>query len=70
MAYDATNLLLQGIKEAGVDDTAKVRDALTKITFNGVSGQITFDENHNPKKSATILAIRNGKVTFDSVVNP
>jgi branched-chain amino acid transport system substrate-binding protein len=70
LAYDATNLLLQGIKEAGVDDTAKVKDALTKISFSGVSGQITFDENHNPKKSATILAIKNGKVVFDSVVNP
>ena len=49
LAYDATNLLLQAIKEAGVDDTAKVKDALTKISFRGVSGQITFDKDHNPK---------------------
>jgi branched-chain amino acid transport system substrate-binding protein len=70
LAYDATNLLLQAITDAGADDTAKVRDALNKIKFNAVSGQITFDQNHNPKKSATILAIKDGKVKFDSVVNP
>ena len=70
LAYDATNLLLTAIKQAGVDDTAKVKDTLAKISFNAVSGHITFDENHNPTKSATILAIKNGKVMFDSVVNP
>ena len=70
LAYDATNLLLQGIKEAGADDTTKVKDALAKISFNAVSGKITFDANHNPVKSATILAIKDGKVAFNSVVNP
>jgi branched-chain amino acid transport system substrate-binding protein len=70
LAYDATNLLLQGIKEAGADDTAKVKDALKKINFNAVSGQIKFDANNNPVKSATILAVKDGKVQFNSVVNP
>jgi branched-chain amino acid transport system substrate-binding protein len=70
LAYDAANLLLQGIKEAGADDTTKVKDALAKISFNAVSGKITFDANHNPVKSATILAIKDGKVAFNSVVNP
>jgi len=70
LAYDATNLLLQAIKEAGSDDTTKVKDALAKITFNGISGKITYDANHNPVKSATILAVKDGKVQFNSIVNP
>lgn len=70
LAYDATNLLLQGIKEAGADDPAKVKDALKKISFNAVSGQIKFDANNNPVKSATILAVKDGKVEFNTVVNP
>jgi branched-chain amino acid transport system substrate-binding protein len=70
LAYDAANLLLQGIKEAGADDTAKVKDAMAKLSFNAVSGKITFDANHNPVKSATILAVKDGKVLFNSVVNP
>ncbi len=70
LAYDATNLLLQSIQEAGVDDPAKVKDAMAAIKFNGVSGQITFDAQHNPIKSATILAVKDGKVQFETVVNP
>jgi branched-chain amino acid transport system substrate-binding protein len=70
LAYDAANLLLQGIKEAGADDTAKVKDAMAKLSFNAVSGKITFDANHNPVKSATILSVKDGKVVFNSVVNP
>jgi len=70
LAYDATNILLQAIKEAGADDTVKVKDALKKISVNAVSGQIKFDANNNPVKSATILAVKDGKVQFNSVVNP
>jgi branched-chain amino acid transport system substrate-binding protein len=47
-----------------------VAAALAKINFNAVSGKITFDENHNPVKSATILEVKDGKVQFNSVVNP
>ena len=70
LAYDATNLLLQGIKDAGADDTTKVKDALAKISFDGVSGKITFDGSHNPVKSATILEVTNDAIKFNSVVNP
>ena len=51
--------MLTAIKEAGADDTDKVKDTLNKISFNAVSGKITFDASHNPIKSATILAIKN-----------
>lgn len=70
LAYDATNLLLQAIKDAGADDTAKVKPAMEKVSLMGVSGKITFDAQHNPIKSATILKVTDTKVTFDSVVNP
>jgi branched-chain amino acid transport system substrate-binding protein len=70
LAYDATNLLLQSIQNAGVDDASKVKDAMAQITFNGVSGKITFDAQHNPVKSATILKVTTDGVKFDSVVNP
>ena len=70
LAYDATNILLQSITEAKSDDTTAVRDALAKISFSGISGKITYDQNHNPVKSATILQVKDGKVSFNSVVNP
>lgn len=70
LAYDATNILIQSIKEANSDDPAKVKDAMAKIQFDGVSGRITFDAQHNPVKSATILAVTEAGVKFNSVVNP
>ena len=70
LAYDATNMLLEGIKQAGADNTDKVRVVLEKIKFKAVSGTITMDKQHNPVKSATILAVKTDGVKFDSVVNP
>ena len=71
LAYDATNILLTAIKNAGADDSFKVKETFGKMGFfNAVSGRIMFDKSHNPVKSATILAIKDGKVKFNSVVNP
>jgi len=70
LAYDATNILLQSISNAGADDSTKVRDAMAAINFSGVSGNVTYDKNHNPVKSATILQVKDGKIEFNSVVNP
>jgi branched-chain amino acid transport system substrate-binding protein len=70
LAYDATNLLLNSIKNAGSDDTDKVKAAMEALSMPGVSGKITFDKQHNPIKSATILKVTPDKVVFDSTVNP
>ena len=70
LAYDATNLLLQGITEAGTADTAQVKEAMNKMSFSGVSGQISFDPQHNPIKSATILEVKPDSIAFKEVVNP
>ncbi len=70
LAYDATNLLLQAIKDAGADDTDKVRVALENIRYDAVSGRISFDTQHNPEKPAAVLAVRSGKVKFYALVSP
>jgi branched-chain amino acid transport system substrate-binding protein len=70
LGYDATNMILTAIKDAGTDDVEKVRATMEKDKFTLVSGTFTLDEFHNPKKPAVILAIKGGKVVFDSLVNP
>ena len=70
LAYDAANILLQGIQDAGSDDTEKVQAAMSAINFKGVSGQITYDANNNPVKSAVVLQVKDGKVSYNSTVNP
>lgn len=44
--YDAVKLVALAIKEAGVYDGAKIRDALWKVgkKYSGASGAITFDD--------------------------
>ena len=70
LAYDATNILLQAIKETGVDDPTKVKDTIAKGKFEAVSGSITFDAFHTPIKPVTIIQVKGGKVEFNSQVMP
>lgn len=48
LAYDAANVLFQGIEKAGKDDPLAVAKAMEGMTFSVVSGEITFDAQHNP----------------------
>jgi len=70
LAYDATNILIAAIEKAGADDPAKVKDAIASGTFEAVSGTIKFDANHNPIKSAAVLQVKDGKVSFVESVAP
>jgi branched-chain amino acid transport system substrate-binding protein len=70
LGYDAANMLFTAIQNAGVDDVDKVAEALDNISLVGVSGTITIDEFHNPVKDLTILAVKDGKVNFETVVKP
>ncbi|MBC7263888.1 MAG: ABC transporter substrate-binding protein [Chloroflexi bacterium] len=70
LAYDATNILLQSIANAGVDDPEKVKDAMAAIKYEGVSGEITFDKNGDPVKKAAIIKIEGGKPVFYKFVAP
>ncbi|HEC33974.1 MAG TPA: ABC transporter substrate-binding protein [Chloroflexi bacterium] len=70
LAYDAANMLLQGIERAGTDDPAAVAAALEEMEFDVVSGQSHFDEQHNPVKSAAILQITEEGSRFITIISP
>jgi branched-chain amino acid transport system substrate-binding protein len=70
LAYDATNLLLAAIEKAGTDDATKVAEALAGLTWDGVSGKITFDAQHNPIKSAAVIGVAGGQKTFVESIAP
>lgn len=70
LGYDATNILLASIEKAGVDDPAKVAEAMAGIEWEAVSGKVTFDDHHNPIKSAAVLQVKDGKVSFAASVAP
>ncbi|MFO7741891.1 MAG: ABC transporter substrate-binding protein [Anaerolineae bacterium] len=70
LAYDATHVLLQAIENAGVDDPAVVKDELAAIEFEGVAGDIRFDENGDPIKKAALSHITDGEIEFVKFVAP
>ncbi len=70
LSYDATNLLIEGIKKAGADNTSKVATALRKIVFSAVTGTIIFDSQHNPIKPGAVFAVTTSGVKFVSVITP
>lgn len=72
LAYDATLVLLEGIRQANSTDSTKIRDAIQNLKgFNAVSGKLSFDQNGNPIKGAAILQIKADKsYKFIENVNP
>ena len=74
LGYDAMMLILDAIKAAGSFDTAAVKDALAEIDGVYVTGNIRFDADRNPIKSAAILEIvkQDGKLVnaYKTTVNP
>lgn len=61
-AYDATNVLLKGLEDAGTVDAHKVSDAIKKMTYDGALGRLEFDERGDVSKSPYIIwRTRNGK---------
>ena len=71
LAYDSALLVAKAIEDAGSANPAKIGEAMAKIKgFKGVSGEVTFNEQHNPIKSAVIIEHKDGKQTFKAKVNP
>lgn len=70
LAYDAAKILLQSIQEAGKDDPTLAAEKMAAIKYTGVSGDISFDAQHNPQKKAVILKVTGGKVVYQRDYNP
>ncbi|GAB6877393.1 ABC transporter substrate-binding protein [Thermaerobacter litoralis] len=76
LGYDAANLLLDAIQrviDSGGDptDPQQIRDALEKTQgFKGVTGTISFDENHNPIKDAVVLQTTANGHKYVTTVSP
>ncbi|MCR5386609.1 MAG: ABC transporter substrate-binding protein [Treponema sp.] len=57
LGYDSVYLLKDAISRAGTADATAVKAALEATDGNYVTGHLTFDEKHNPVKSAVMLEI-------------
>jgi branched-chain amino acid transport system substrate-binding protein len=71
LAYDAAQLVFDAIQTADSTDPQAITDALAATEdFEGVTGTFSFDENHNPIKSAFVIELQDGLEVGNSVVEP
>ena len=71
LTYDAGNLLLTAISQAGTLERQKVRDALAAVQeFEGVTGSMKFHGTGDPIKSAVIIHVKDCKFRYYSTVSP
>ena len=71
LGYDAGHILLDAIRRAGSTDGKAIRDALAATRdFIGVTGTISIDQDRNARKSAVILAVKDGKTQYKETILP
>ncbi len=71
LAYDSVYMIATSLEKSGEIDSQKLKDELASLKdFEGVTGKMTMDENHNPKKPAIVIGVKDGKQVTAEVVNP
>ncbi len=71
LGWDAYMLLLDAIERAGSVDPEAIREAIAETEkFEGVTGWITINWEHDATKSAVIKTVENGEFKFLTVVEP
>lgn len=71
LAYDSVYMLADSIEKAGEADSAKITEELASLKdFEGVTGKMSMDKNHNPEKAAVVIGLQDGEESSADVVNP
>jgi branched-chain amino acid transport system substrate-binding protein len=61
-AYDAANIILTSIAQTGTTDGARVAEYISKTTFHGAFGDISFDKNGDVTKAPYVIwQVKDGK---------
>ena len=69
LAYDSVYMVAEASK--GAKNSVDIKENLAKLKdFEGVTGSITMDKNHNPVKSALMIGLKDGKVDTVETVKP
>ena len=68
--YDAIYMLVEAAENGGGSDTASLISGMTGMTFTGVGGTFTLDENGDPEKSVAINTYDNGQVKWFKTLSP
>jgi branched-chain amino acid transport system substrate-binding protein len=71
LGYDAYMLLVDAIERAGSTDGEAIRDAIAETDkFEGVTGWVSINEDHDAVKSAVVKTVDGGEFKFLAIVEP
>jgi branched-chain amino acid transport system substrate-binding protein len=68
LGYDAGLLLVEALARAGTPDPITIAQELEQGEFVGVTGQISFDHQHNPIKPVPVLSIESGQTRLAAFI--
>lgn len=69
LAYDSVYMLRDAIEAAGSTDRTAIRDAMSGMSFSGVTGSFTLDETGTPEKSVAIIEFKDGAATWSTTLD-
>ncbi len=71
MGYDAAKVAIDAIARAKSLAGPDIRDAIAETkNFDGVTGRITIDEQHNAVKPAVVVKVDAGKLAYQTTIAP
>ena len=68
--YDAIYMIYQAAQEGGGTDTASLVKGMTGMTFTGVGGTFTLDDNGDPEKQIVFNTFVDGQVQWFETLGP
>ncbi|MCK6625283.1 MAG: ABC transporter substrate-binding protein [Anaerolineae bacterium] len=69
LGYEAATVLLEAVQQAGTLDVESVAKTLAQGHFEGVTGPLTFDPQHNSFRPVPVVQVKDGQLIFAGYVN-
>lgn len=69
LAYDSTYMIKDAIEKAGSTDRAEIRDAMSGMSFEGVTGKFILDETGTPEKSVAVIEFKDGEAVWNCTLD-
>jgi branched-chain amino acid transport system substrate-binding protein len=70
LGYESANLLAQAVQQAGKVEVKAIAQTLAQGRFQGITGPISFDQQHNSLKPIPVVQLKDGAITFVTYVTP
>lgn len=71
LAYDSVYIVKEAMERAGSTDPVAINSEIEATeNFEGITGTFSFDENHDPVKSVSIIEVQGAEPTDIHEINP